>query len=320
MEQRKLIRLGNSSYAIALPKDWIDKSGLKKGDDVFIERNANGEIVISPSFKKLNGEKKIEVDISKLNSDMLLKEMRAAYIKGYNSISFMGETTKRKKEEIKKNMLELPSFELIENKDNELLIKDFFNIEDSRIENFIKRIDNNLREMFEIIVIQLSNQQIDKAIVKDIEEIDRDINKMHFLISRIFFKGINNPSVLNALKTNPTKLVYEWWASFNLESIGDALKRISNILIQEKIDKPSLSKIFDAFKLITEGYELSLKSYLNNDKSIALKYLENSKNIREKIKEMLNEKKSHEIRLSNELNSIEHSCYQNIKMVSYLMF
>ena len=38
MEQRKLIRLGNSSFAIALPKDWVDKSGLKKGDNVFLEQ------------------------------------------------------------------------------------------------------------------------------------------------------------------------------------------------------------------------------------------------------------------------------------------
>ena len=36
MEQRKLIKLGNSSFAIALPKDWIEKSGLKKGESIFV--------------------------------------------------------------------------------------------------------------------------------------------------------------------------------------------------------------------------------------------------------------------------------------------
>ena len=38
MEQRKLIKLGNSSFALALPKEWVDKSGLKKGDNIFVER------------------------------------------------------------------------------------------------------------------------------------------------------------------------------------------------------------------------------------------------------------------------------------------
>lgn len=63
MEQRKLIRLGNSSFAIALPKDWVDKSGLKKGDGIFVERNSNGGLTIEASYNKESARKEAIPDL-----------------------------------------------------------------------------------------------------------------------------------------------------------------------------------------------------------------------------------------------------------------
>ena len=57
MERRKLIKLGNSSYAIALPKSWVTKSGLKKGDEIFVIKNSNGELVLTSLPQKTNEQK-----------------------------------------------------------------------------------------------------------------------------------------------------------------------------------------------------------------------------------------------------------------------
>jgi len=44
--KRKLVRTGKSSYAIILPKDWVEYYGLKEGDYVLLE--VNKFIVIKP--------------------------------------------------------------------------------------------------------------------------------------------------------------------------------------------------------------------------------------------------------------------------------
>ena len=50
IELRKILRIGNSSLAITLPKTWLDFYGLKNGDTV--ELISNGNIKITPSKKE----------------------------------------------------------------------------------------------------------------------------------------------------------------------------------------------------------------------------------------------------------------------------
>ena len=37
MGYRKLIGFGDSSFVVSLPKDWINKHGLKKGDGLMLD-------------------------------------------------------------------------------------------------------------------------------------------------------------------------------------------------------------------------------------------------------------------------------------------
>lgn len=319
MQPRKLIKLGNSSFAIALPKDWIEESGLNKGDEVFVERNANGEIIISPEFKKANSGSRVEINTSNLGEDFLKKEIRAAFIKGYESISFFGDLNKVKKDQIRKNLSELVSFEEVENNEKEIMIKDFFNLEDARIENFVKRIDNNLKEVFNLLMINIEKGSISPKLLKEIDEIDSDINKMHLLISRIFFKGISSPAVISLLKTNSANLVSEWWISFNLESIGDRLKRIIKIFNKEKLGIDIYPRILEALKATKANYEISLKPYYRKDKASAISYLDASKEYRDRTDKLLDNDIS-TIKILNELKAIENHCYQNVKIALYLIF
>jgi len=56
MEVRKLIKSGQSSLVIVLPQKWIESNNLKKGDQVYLDRNEN-KIVISSFLKKLEESK-----------------------------------------------------------------------------------------------------------------------------------------------------------------------------------------------------------------------------------------------------------------------
>jgi len=51
MNIRKLVKSGSTSHTIALPKDWLTKNNLKKGDMLYIKEE-NNEINISSEEKK----------------------------------------------------------------------------------------------------------------------------------------------------------------------------------------------------------------------------------------------------------------------------
>ena len=182
MQQRKLIKLGNSSFAIALPKTWINKSGLKKGDDIFLEENSNGEIRVMPSPIDKTNDKRAVINIENKTPEAIQKEIRAAYIRGYSSFQIDGIKTKQDKDNIKKILSEFLSFELIESGDNKMIAKDFFSLENASLSNFIRRMDNNIREIFDIVKEEINKEKISPQKVSEIEEIDKDVNKFYFLL------------------------------------------------------------------------------------------------------------------------------------------
>lgn len=271
MEQRKLIKLGNSSFAIALPKDWVEKSGLKKGEDIFIERNANGEIIISSKFKKINGNGVKILDLTNVTDKRIIRrELSTAYVQDYSKLEIKGMKDKDKKAQVKEHAGYLMGLEIIESSEDSLVIKDFFDLSEVNINNFVRRIDNNLRGMIDEIEKGVQVGKLTQKQFSEIVEADDDINKFNLLINKILIKGMRNPSVLNLLKTDVVTLFNDWWVVYNLEHIGDEIKKIAKILKQESIKEGKINDVKTALSKLREVYDSTLTSYYKQDKSAAM--------------------------------------------------
>ncbi len=318
MEQRKLIRLGNSSFAIALPKGWIDKSGLKKGDKVFVMPNSNGEMIISSEFKKGNGEKKIVININGKNENRIKREFVSAYINGNSLFEFIGNIDKEKNKQIKKIVQEHISCEVIEEKDKKIVAKDFFNFEESSTEHFIRRIDNNIREMFEILIDSIEKSKIGGSNLKEIEDIDLDINKFYFLNSRIMIMGLNNPTFVNLLKASPTQLFNNWWFVFHLEHIGDNIKSIASKMKKEEITSEIQKILVPILKKVKEKFETSVKSFYSNDKEDLYDIMDAGKSTWLLCENLAKSKNALLSSAGENLKNIDNGTYQIIKMTSHL--
>ena len=84
MDYRKIIKFGNSSHILSLPKDWLRKNKLKKGDLVYISENGNDELVLSPQLKDENQES--EITITENSSiDELHRKLVSSYMEGLMS-------------------------------------------------------------------------------------------------------------------------------------------------------------------------------------------------------------------------------------------
>jgi len=91
MNQRKLIKLGNSSYAIALPKDWVDKAGLKKGDNVYIVPNSNGELIVHPTLSNDSEDKEKLINIDGMSGNEIGLSIVSSYVGGSKLIRLIGK-------------------------------------------------------------------------------------------------------------------------------------------------------------------------------------------------------------------------------------
>jgi len=316
MDERKLIKLGNSSFAISLPKSWIDKANLSKGDTISLVENSNGEIIINPAGNGKDKMKIKEINISSVDEYSLNKEIQAAYIRGYDEIIFKGENNKEIKNKIKEKGDDLLSFEVVESDDNKVVIRDFFDLKNTRIDNFIHRIDNNVREAFDLILNGLESKRLEKKHLDEIMKIDKDINKLYMIISRLMFRGLDNPSLLSALELDGQKLFSKWWVVFNLEHIGDGFKDLGRVL--NKYDIEEKNNLKDFLNEIKEVYLESMKSFYEENKESSFLTMKKSFETFKKYGDSENgniksQSKSFEI-----LKSLQDACYQNLKMVVYM--
>ncbi|MFP3209211.1 MAG: AbrB/MazE/SpoVT family DNA-binding domain-containing protein, partial [Nitrososphaeria archaeon] len=57
MYARKAQKIGYSTLAVTLPKDWVKQVGIKPGDIVSMIRLEDGSLKIKPGLVKEEGEK-----------------------------------------------------------------------------------------------------------------------------------------------------------------------------------------------------------------------------------------------------------------------
>lgn len=315
MERRKIIKLGNSSFALALPKKWVDKSGLKKGDEVFIVPKNSGELIISAEYKKNGNGKTGLIKIDDLSDEQIRRSFISFYINGYESFEFKGESLDKKERFIKKFIKNFLSCEVSEEKNNSVLIKDFFNLEEMNIDLFTRRAHNNVLEMFDVLIKSFSEKNKIKINLNNIKEADADINKIYFLNSRILNKGLQNPTVSSTLKAEISELFNNWWLSFHLEHIGDSIKAICKKLDETKLNK-NLIKTLNPLVLKTkEIYDTTINAFYNKDKDKAQGSIEQGKMLWDKCNKLT---KSEDLLIGiicEKLKNIENSTFQIVKMI-----
>jgi phosphate uptake regulator len=313
MEERKLIKLGNSSFAIALPKAWVDKAGLRKGDKIFLEHNGNGEITVSSKFKK-EEEKKIEINVDGKDTDSIKNHLRAAYTKGYSTVIFKGELKNRKM--IDELIKEYLSFEIMETNKNEIIAKDLFDLNGIKFENLIRRIDNCLREMFDITLAETNKPKPEPKNLKELDETDNAVNKFYFLCSRIFRRGIDNPAVLNTLKISGNRLFSNWLTSFYLESLGDGLKYTLRWI--DKLNPKKKEEIYSILILLQQAYVKSMDAFYSETPETAFTVLEDTKKIKGMIEQLEEDHKM--LKITESLELVRRNIYQNAKMTFYIKY
>ena len=86
MEKRKLMALGKSSIVIAIPKHWLQKSKLEKGDTVHLNIQSDGSLGVYPNSVE---DKRNEIDLiiaEDDNSDIIIRRLISCYLNGFSLV------------------------------------------------------------------------------------------------------------------------------------------------------------------------------------------------------------------------------------------
>ena len=265
---RKLVKSGAASHTIALPKGWLIKNNLKKGDLLYLTEK-NNQLNISSKTRLVKQEISIAIDNKEING--IRRKTISAYINNYNIFVFHGNSLNTKLEEIRKILHNFLALEIVEQTATKLVAKDFLNLQEFSLKNTIRRMDMLTRSI-------LTDAKKGKKEYKVLYFRDFEVDKLFFLISRIIRTNLSSPSSsIPGIKSMST-----WWLAKNLERIADAAKNIS------KVFDSDIKRIYNE---IEQYYLECIKSYFINNKELADELINKRVELLEKCESLKNSKK-----------------------------
>ncbi len=254
MEYRRLIKFGEATYSISLPKKWVIGNNLVKGALIGVKEN-NGILQIYPGSRQNEFHKEVTINIENKPLEDIKRNIIAAYINDYTIFNLVGDMNS-KVDGIKEVLHSLIGVEILEIDSGKIVAKAFLDVSDAHIDVVIKRIDSILRSMMN----DLKSDNVDTHFVfqKDLE-----INRLYLFALKVITRTLEDHDLLIRFNLTNQKLAFVMAVFEKLEKLADRVKAIS------KINKETIQSLLDTLLRIEQNYLDAMKAFYSGDREIA---------------------------------------------------
>jgi len=299
--KRKIIKQGHNTFTITLPSKWAKHHNLRPGTEIDVIEQGNSIIAsLDSSEGKPN---RAEIDISGLPNPLLWRFVSAVYRAGYNEfkINFEGiEDDKSRMDEFSYDITdwfyrgELPKdrvhrlsaieaiqalvnrfvgVEIVEQKQNYVIVKQFGEITYKEFDNALKRIFMVLNSMSKEVLEGIEKK--DRSTLKAIHMIDTNIDRFEDYCLRVL-------NVKGYADYKKTPAMYS--TIFLLEMVGDEYKRVAKHALE---DKPKYGpEMLKFFRDVNEQFSLYYDLFYHFDRNKAIKIFEREEQFYKRAKKM----------------------------------
>jgi phosphate uptake regulator len=262
MHMRRLVKAGHASHTVSLPKSWIDKNNLKKGDTLFIIEKSDSELKITPKQEEEKKEQKeITIDVDNKTIGSIQREITSAYVNNYSRINLVGKSVSEKSKKLREVLHHFVALEVDEQTSSKISAKDLLNLKEISVEKTVRRMDMTLRSIIQDSIKAIGNMSIHESV----EQRDNDVNRLYFLLFRLLKSALSNQRIAENFKISNNEVLSTWYLTVNIENIADNAKTINRLM--DKINDEALLK--QALREIEKAYEDVMKAYYNKDKKLA---------------------------------------------------
>lgn len=272
-----------------MPKSWIEKNNLKKGDLISINDDGFELVLTASQQEKKIDSKEISIDAKNKNLEFLKAEIVSSYLNGYDTINILFDSNSKEAPKIKDIMRNLSGLEIMEQTSTRIAAKNLININEISIKTIIRRMDIITRAMMEDSILCCRGQ----CTYDNIHHRDIDVNRLYFLGYRVIKNAMKNPRIAKSLGIEPWQLHSDASIIIRLEKIADSQKRIARYLCNANFDRQSLNELEKIHTEISAAYNDVMKSYYNEDKQIAFQIEVTNKERTSKCDKLLAEYTQH---------------------------
>jgi len=250
-ETRKIQFTGKSTYIVSLPKKWVGDLGLKKGDQILVQRQGTSSLQIVPYNTRTKRESEtatLEID-PKEQPSSVERKLIALYFLHFKTISIKpikDRITPAQRTGIRNAVKKiLMGSEITAESSDGITIQILINLVELSVVGALKRMLLLAKSMQNdaLLAIKEGNTELANEVINS----DDDVDRFSFYITRQLAIAIENEHLLKEMGFSNARdcLGYRLIIK-NIERMGDHAVRISKDVLDYK--KPISGKVFDAIR------------------------------------------------------------------------
>ena len=262
MDFRKLMAFGNSSYILSVPKAWVEKNHLKKGDMMLIEQKPNELIVSSRDNNERKKISRVTVSSDGKTFEEFKTEITSLYVNNYDVITVVNVKDPAPVKEIFRN---LAGMEIVEETVTKIVAKDLLDVQEVSLENIIRRVDLMARSML-VDSAELNVKNCYSIVSRDVE-----INRLSILGLRTSRAATDDPRLLKLFNTTYWNVMLAKQTIVYLERFADQIKRIIRTAKESEVDGKLKSGVLKLMEKVNANYASVMKIYYGKNREAAFK-------------------------------------------------
>ncbi len=244
-----------SSFLIILPKDWVVRQKLSKGDPVVVAEREDGCLIIDPRLPKA-GETRSTTAELEYN---LRWEITSRYLLGYDEIRIVSKEpiTNVQRDELKQVIKRFVALEITEEDDHQIILRCLVDPATLPVSTVMRRMNQIASRMIaDSLKVYFEGS---KEGAEEVIQRDEDVDRLFFLIVRELRSAVQYPRMSEVMKITPVEALDYRLAAQYIERIADLA-----VDIAQRVDEPLDKKLVKKLELIGDTVKEMLSDSVNN--------------------------------------------------------
>jgi phosphate uptake regulator len=268
METRKVQVTGGSTYTVSLPKEWATENDVSAGS--IVEFHSEEDLLLLAP-RRDEGRIEGSLDISGMDDNHeLTRAVMTMYVSGFDVIRLeAGRITATQRRIIRDATQGLVGLEVIEETTEHVVLQDLLDSSELSIYNAITRMRLVSLTMLEDAVEALVTG--DDELARDVKERDDDVDRLWYMISRVFRTVLRNPTAANEIGF-PRDTCFDFQSGARqLERIADHATKIADLALEiEEIPESATESLTRLQVQASEVPETAMDALLEDDSDQAV--------------------------------------------------
>ena len=225
METRKVQVTGGSTFTVSIPKSWATENGISAGWAVAFYPEGES-LLLTPR----RGDEPVEgtLDIGDLYNRELTRAVVTMYVSGFDVIRLeTDQVTADQRRSIRDATKGLVGLEVVEETSDHVLLQDLLDSSQLSVHNAVTRMRLIAVTMLSDAVTALVED--DDALAADVLERDDDVDRLWFMVSRVFRSTMRNPGAAAEIGLGRETCFDYHSSARQLERIADHSAKIATL-------------------------------------------------------------------------------------------